>query len=197
MNSTAAHYRTVAAALTALVERVPRSAWEQASPCEGWSARDVLGHVVTTQRDFCACHDLAVGPAPDLTGDPAGGWRTHVQQLEAALADDEVPARSYAGYFGPTTLGAELEQFYVWDMVVHRSDIATATGADAGLSTAELDAIESGADSFGPALHSDGICGPPVEVSADADRQTRVLARLGRHNGSGADQLRRDQVSAP
>lgn len=195
MNSTAAHYRTVAAALTSLVERVPESVWDQPSPCEGWSARDVLEHVVTTQRDFCARHDLAVGPAPDLTGDPAGGWRTHVQQLVAVLADDEVPARGYAGYFGPTTLGAELEQFYVWDMLVHRSDIAAATGADAALSPVELDEIESGADSFGPALHSDGICGPPVEVPADADRQTRVLARLGRHSGAGADQPRREPVN--
>lgn len=196
MNRTAAHYRTVAAALTALVDRVPAAAWASASPCEGWSARDVLEHMVSTQRDFCARHDLALGPAPDLTSDPAGGWRAHASQLDAVLADDEVPARGYDGYFGPTTLGADLEQFYVWDMLVHRSDIAAATGADAGLTEAELDDVEAGADSFGPALHSEGICGPPVEVPADADRQARVLARLGRRIPTASGSARGEPFSA-
>lgn len=114
----------------------------------------------------------------------------------AALADDEVPARSYAGFFGPTTVGADLEQFYVWDMLVHRSDIAAATGADAGLTDAELDAIEAGADRFGPALHSDGICGPSVEVPGDADRQTRVLASLGRQARTASGAVLSQSVSA-
>ena len=55
-----------------------------------------------------------------------------------------------------------------------------AVGADAGLTDDELDRVESGADSFGPALHMDGICRPALDAPADADRATRVLARLGR-----------------
>src|SRR3712207_7605657 len=43
-------------------------------------------------------------------------------------------------------------QFYVWDMLVHRWDVARAVGADAALSAEELDRIEAGADGFGPAL---------------------------------------------
>jgi len=65
-------------------------------------------------------------------------------------------------------------------MFVHRWDIARAVGADAGLTDAEVDRMEAGADSFGPALYMDGICRPAVDVPADADRPTRVLARLGR-----------------
>jgi len=59
-------------------------------------------------------------------------------------------------------------------------DVARAVGAGAGLTNAELDRIEAGAESFGEALYMDGICRPAVEVPADADRATRVLARLGR-----------------
>jgi len=68
----------------------------------------------------------------------------------------------------------------MFDMVVHRWDIATATGIDGGLSDDELDRIEAGADSFGEALYMDGVCKPGVEAPADAPRQQRVLARLGR-----------------
>ena len=77
-------------------------------------------------------------------------------------------------------MGATLEQFYIWDMLVHRWDIAHAIGAPAHLSDAELDRIESGAASFGEALYMDGICRPGVEAPAEADRESRLLARLGR-----------------
>ena len=65
-------------------------------------------------------------------------------------------------------------------MVVHRWDLARAVGADDSLSDAELDQVEAGADSFGEALHGEGICRPAAEAPAGADRRTQVLARLGR-----------------
>ena len=91
-----------------------------------------------------------------------------------------MPAISYEGYFGPTTLGATLEQFYVWDMIVHRWDIARAAGLDAALTGAELDLVEQGVDRFGDALYMDGICRPGVTAPTDADRLDQVLATLGR-----------------
>jgi hypothetical protein len=97
-----------------------------------------------------------------------------------ALADDAFADTGYDGHFGPTTVGATLVQFYVFDMVVHRWDVARAAGLDAQLTDEELDRVEAGADSFGPALYMDGICRPGVEAPAGADRVTRVLARLGR-----------------
>lgn len=91
-----------------------------------------------------------------------------------------MPARQFEGFFGPTTVGAAFEQFYVWDMLVHRWDIGRAVGIDATLTDAELDRIEAGADSFGPALYMDGICRPALDVPDDAGREVRALACLGR-----------------
>jgi hypothetical protein len=68
----------------------------------------------------------------------------------------------------------------VWDMVVHRGDATWSVGADPALTDAELDRVESGADAFGDALYMEGICRPGVQPSADAGREARVLARLGR-----------------
>jgi uncharacterized protein (TIGR03086 family) len=180
MNPTATRYAAADRPLTALLDAVPATDWASPSPCADWTAADVVGHLIDTQREFFGTHGVDLGPAPDAATDPAGAWRGHAERVAEALADDTVAAREFEGFFGPTTVGAAFEQFYVWDMFVHRWDIARAVGADAELTDAEVDRMEAGADSFGPALYMDGICRPAVDVPADADRPTRVLARLGR-----------------
>jgi uncharacterized protein (TIGR03086 family) len=179
MNSTATSYEAANRPLTAVLDAVPAAAWSAASPCEGWSAADVVAHLVETQRDFFSRHAIDLGTAPDVPADPAAAWRDHAKRVQEVLTDD-VAATPFDGHFGPTTIGATLEQFYVWDMVVHRWDVARAGGLDTGLTDGELDRMEAGAESFGPALYMDGVCAPGVEAPADADRATRVLARLGR-----------------
>jgi uncharacterized protein (TIGR03086 family) len=180
MNETAARFAAADQPLTATLDAVPPDAWSRPSPCEGWTAADVVQHLVDTQREFLTSHGVDLGAAPDVPADPASAWRAHAARVAAALSDDAVPAREFEGFFGPTTVGAAFQQFYVWDVVVHRWDVARAVGADAGLTDEELDRIEAGADSFGPALYMDGVCRPSVEVPADAGRDVRVLARLGR-----------------
>ncbi len=178
MNHTAASYLATASALSAVLDAVPADRWSAPSPCEGWSAADVVAHVVDTQRELLTTHGCDIGPEP-APGDPAAAFRVHAAAVTALLTD-ELVGLAYAGFFGPTTVGATLEQFYVWDMVVHRWDVARATGGDEALTPAELDRTEAGADSFGEALHMDGICAPALPVDPGADRQGRVLARLGR-----------------
>jgi Mycothiol maleylpyruvate isomerase N-terminal domain len=39
-------YRRVAGQFTRRVEAVPDGAWDNPAPCEGWVARDVVGHLV-------------------------------------------------------------------------------------------------------------------------------------------------------
>jgi uncharacterized protein (TIGR03086 family) len=180
MNQTLEQYLSALRPLSAVVDAVPDVAWSQASPCEGWTVRDVVRHLVDTQREFLTGRGLDLGPSPDVDADPAAAWRDHAKRVVEAVSDDAVAGAEYDGHFGRTTLGATLQQFYVWDMVVHRWDLARSVGVDAGLSEAELDQVEKAADSFGDALYGEGICRPAVEVPAGADRQARVLARLGR-----------------
>ncbi|RBY95648.1 TIGR03086 family protein [Blastococcus sp. TF02-8] len=180
MNDTAMQFAAADRPLTELLDAVPSAAWSSPSPCEGWTAADVVGHLIDTQRDFFGRHGVDVGPALDVAGDPAAAWRAHARRVAEVLADDAVPALAFDGFFGPTTIGETFEQFYVWDMQVHRWDVARAVGADPGLTDEELDRMEAGADSFGDTLYMDGICRPPVEVPPGADRATRALARLGR-----------------
>ncbi|KGH44523.1 hypothetical protein IN07_22975 [Modestobacter caceresii] len=180
MTSTATSYAAADRPLTALLDTVPPAGWSRPSPCEGWTAADVVGHVIGTQREFLTTHGVDLGEAPDVAADPAAAWRGHAERVTGAVSDEAVASREFDGFFGRTTVGATFEQFYVWDMVVHRWDVARAVGADADLSDEELDRVEAGADGFGAALHMEGICRPALDVPADADREARLLARLGR-----------------
>lgn len=167
------------AAFGDVCDRLPADAWDASSPCEGWTARDVVRHVIDTERDFLDQRGVPLPPL-DADGDPAAVWRTHAGALAAAVADPAVGGLEYDGYFGRTTVGESLLRFYGFDLVVHRWDVATAAGLDERFTDAELAFAEACADGFGESLYAEGICRDGVEPPADADRQARLLARVGR-----------------
>lgn len=171
-------YDAVAAPFTAVVEQVPD--WQAATPCEGWTATDLVEHVITTQRDYLGQHV----ELPDLAlVEPQQRWLAHDRFVRGVLEDESLAHKQFEGYFGPTTLGEQLVDFYGWDLLVHRWDLAKAAGVDADLTTEELDRIDPQAEAFGDQLYAEGICAPALDVPDDADQVTRVLARLGRDAG--------------
>ncbi|MEW1952499.1 TIGR03086 family metal-binding protein [Terrabacter sp. NPDC080008] len=185
-------YTRLADAFGSVVDRVPTDRWAAPSPCEGWSARDVVAHVVSSQRTFLADHgiddttghhldvdDPAVGPA-----DPTTAWHAHDERMRELLADPAVAGLEYDGVFGRTTVGQTIVAFHGFDLVVHRWDVATAAGLDERLTDAELETLERAADGFGDHLYDDGVCTAALAVPDDADRQARLLARLGRRTPS-------------
>lgn len=152
------------------------------TPCAGWTVADVVDHVIGTERDFLSRQGLSV---PEPSGDdPGARWRAHARAVAVVLTD-EVAAREYDGFFGPTTIGATMADFYGWDLEIHAWDVAVAAGASYEIPDA--DALSALADGWGPALHSEGICGPPVSVPDDASASDRLLGRLGRDPGWGPD----------
>lgn len=154
--------------------------WDAPTPCEGWTARDLVEHVVSTERDFLKQHGLA-GPVVD-TADPERQWLEHERFVAELLADPAVAGREFAGYFGPSTIGETLAGFYGGDLIVHRWDLAISQGADAELSEEDLDAVDAAMDGFGEQAYGPGLFGPPVPVPDDAGHQRRVLARTGRRS---------------
>ncbi len=164
---------------SAVVDLGPASGrtWDSPSPCADWTAAAVLHHVISTQRDFLAQRGADLGPA---TGVLVQAWANHRHDLRRLLADGTFGAAEYDGHFGATTVGDSLVRFYGFDLLVHGWDLAQALGRDFTLSDAEVAALNTEADGFGPALHADGICAAAVEPPAGADPQQRLLARLGR-----------------
>ncbi|NNG20009.1 TIGR03086 family protein [Naumannella sp. ID2617S] len=170
------NWRTTADPFTAVVETV--TDWSAATPCAAWSAADLLDHVIDTERDFLTRQQLDL---PEATADdPAERWRRHEAGVRQLLADPAVAEKSYDGFFGPTTIGATLADFYGFDLILHRWDLAASQGRQERFSEAELEAAEAACDGFGDHAYAPGIFGPPVEVGEDASRQDRLLARTGR-----------------
>ena len=162
------------------LDRVVRSAgaWSADSPCAGWSAADVLAHVVDTERDFLTAHGVALRARS--TGDPGEVWADHLADLRSVLSDPATGEKAYDGWFGPTTVGDSLARFYGFDLLVHRWDLARAWSRDEPFTDDELDQLDAAIESFGPALYSEGVCAPALEAPPGADRQATLLARLGR-----------------
>lgn len=178
MNAHLDRYNDRADRFSAVVDRVAADQWAAQSPCEKWTAADVVDHVVDTQRDFLARHRIDAGARP--AGEPAAVWHGHLAAVRTALGDGDVLATRFDGYFGPATVGETLADFYGFDMVVHRWDLARAAGLDTDFTETEMDLLETSIAGFGEHLYAEGVCATAVPVPADATRQERVLATLGR-----------------
>lgn len=181
MNETAQHFAQRAATFAAVLDAADQH-WDAPTPCEGWTVRDVVAHAIDTERGFLVRQGFDVGDAPALA-DPAAAWRVHAATVAGVLAEDGVAEREYDGYFGRTTIAATLADFYGWDLVVHGSDVARATGQDWSVSDEEAAALHATADGWGDALYSEGVCSSAVPVPDDASATDRLLARLGRDPG--------------
>lgn len=177
MNTYLDSYAENAARFTDVVETIGAAAWSRPSPCPDWTAAEVVDHVVDSQREFLTRQGISL---PDLpAGGPADRWAAHVAATRAAV-DEDVAAREYDGYFGRTTIGATLADFYGFDMVAHRWDLARAVGAECAFSEDELDRLELALKGFGDHAYAPGVFGPPVAVPPDASRQDRLLGLMGR-----------------
>lgn len=176
MNPQISDYRANADKFSAVV--ADSGDWSGASPCDGWTASDVLDHVVDSQRSFLEQRAAEIGGRP--TGTPPEVWRAHQAAIGPVIADDDFVTAEYDGHFGRTSVADTLANFYGFDMLVHRWDLARALGRDVTYDDAELDRIETALDGFGDALYSEGVCRPAVDVPDGAPRQVRLLGRMGR-----------------
>lgn len=178
--TTADRYRRLAVALTTRVDAVSSDKWDTASTCDGWTLRDVLRHILDSQRGGLAPVGLSIPDGPTVDDDPVAAW-VHTRDAMQEILDD--PARAnleYDGHFGRTDLASSIRSFYCLDLIVHAWDIAHPTGLDDSIADEDLDFVEAFIAEMGDNIRMDGVCGPEVQVPADADRQTKVLAQLGR-----------------
>jgi len=78
------------------------------------------------------------------------------------------------------TFESAIDRFANFDLVVHRWDLARATGLDDTMPPDEVARLSSEVAGFGDAARSPGVFGPEIDVPADADPQTKLLGQLGR-----------------
>ena len=180
MSEISDRYRHLSDAFAATVAGVPDDRWTSPSPCDDWTARDVVDHVVGTQGMFLGFIGEEPAEIPAVDDDPGAAWDAARSQLQAALDDPARADTEFDGFLGRTSLAAAVDRFMSSDLVIHRWDLARATGQDETIDPVEAERVLAGARAFGDAFRSPGVCGPEVEVPEDADLQTRLLAFYGR-----------------
>ncbi len=180
MTEIADRYRRLSDAFAATIAAVPDDRWSSPSPCDDWSARDVVGHVVASQGMFLGFIGEEVGEIPPVDDDPGAAWDAARAQLQTALDDPTLADKEFDGFLGRSTLSAAVDRFLSCDLVIHRWDLARATGQDATIDPADAGRVLEVARGFGDEFRSPGAFGPEIAVGAGADIATRMLAFCGR-----------------
>lgn len=174
MIETSDRYRRRADAFEALIAATPPERWASPSPCQGWSARDVVAHVV----DFSAQvlrERAGVEDAPRFADfdEPAAAFRATRTVIERVMDDPATPAKAVS----------HLHWALSFDLPQHGWDLAKATGQAATIDPEELEVLR-GSLIGDPAnwewQRANGWYGAPVPVPEDGPLQDRVLGHLGR-----------------
>jgi uncharacterized protein (TIGR03086 family) len=168
------------------VRQVLPDQWELGTPCEEWSVRDLVGHLVHEQL---WAPELLAGVTPEQVGDRFDGDNLGSDPLLAwvwaagAAREAWISPKALLRHVHVTS-GRIPATEYGWqmtaDLAVHAWDLARALGVDERidprLAKAVLDQVEPQVSGW---QHS-GMFAEPVPVSDDTDDQTRLVALLGR-----------------
>jgi uncharacterized protein (TIGR03086 family) len=172
----------------AVVDGIAARQLELPTPCDGWSVRELLNHVVS--GNYWAA-DLAEGKSiadvgDRLDGDTLGDDHAAAYRASAALAAAAFDAPGAmdapcAVSYGPVP-GSVYCGHRILDVVIHGWDLAKATGQDTTLDPELVDAVTAIITPQMDMLAGSGMFGSTVAIAADADPQTRLLSTLGRHD---------------
>lgn len=179
MTESADRYRRLTERFTALLQDLPAEGWDAASPCEGWTPRDIVDHVVDSSCGVLGRFTTAP-EVPD--GDPVARWAVARDAMQAAIDDPEVAGTEYDGFFGPTTVAETFDGFMSPDVLVHTWDIARATGLEQyePMPDEEVERVHARLGVLGDAIRQPGAFGPEVPVPTGSPAQDRFLGFLGR-----------------
>ena len=180
MSEVIERYKGLAEQFGARVEAAPDDVWSAPSPCPEWTARDVVTHVVGSQRNVVAAIE---GTTPeDLAedADPKELWRDSMRRLTAALQTPGALEKLMPGPMGDMPVEFMLGRFLANDVLVHTWDLARAVGGDERI---DQDAVAHAFEGLKPIdamLRRPGVFGDKVEPPEEADLQTQFLCFLGR-----------------
>lgn len=182
-SSEADEHRVIAGAFTERVRGARPEAWDDPAPCEGWTARDVVRHLVEWFPAFLAAGagvELPKGPSVD--DDPVAAWTVHSDGVQAVLDDPATAGRVLSNqHIGEVPLDQAIDRFYTADVFMHTWDLARATGQDERLDPDKCAQLLAGMLPLDDLLRNSGQYGPRVQVAESADVQTRLLAFIGRN----------------
>ncbi|MGP4028216.1 TIGR03086 family metal-binding protein [Actinomadura sp. 3N407] len=163
----------------------PPDRWLSPSPCEGWCAIDVAGHVTA---GLLVVELRAAGrPLPrddpdwrEVAGeDPLASWREVRARMTAELVPDALARRIRMAVGLEMTVREWLEQ-YPLELLVHTWDLAQATGQSVVFDADLVGPALETARRMAPAGRERGMLGAERPLPDGASDQARLLALFGR-----------------
>jgi uncharacterized protein (TIGR03086 family) len=148
---------------------------EGSTPCSEWKVRDLLNHMLETQRYFASAgrgrSASPPGPTPpDTVGDkPAEDFAQARSDVISVFSEEGVIEKTMPA------LGIAFA-----DSLLHGWDVAKATGHDATMPAGLAEAAYAMIHGRFTDEQRQGVFGPEVSVSDEATPQQRLLAYTGR-----------------
>ena len=156
--------------------------WDAPAPVDGWTARDVVRHLVEWFPAFLQSGTgIELPEVPSVDDDPVAAWQAHCDAVQALLED---PATADAvltnPHLGEVPLPEAVDRFYTSDVFMHTWDLARATGQPADLDPARASGMLEGMLPMDEMLRASGQYGPRFEAPEGADPMARLMAFVGR-----------------
>jgi len=184
MSDNLRNYTKAIYTMDAAVNRVAADQWNAPSPCEKWTAKEVLGHNIWALLAVAA-NAGAIEKPPEMPeaeragNDPAAAWGGARDIVLESLDHQYVLGREVQGPFGPSSLNDSLP-IMTMDLTTHTWDIAKATGQQPVIPHELAIAAFHGIQGFGDGARGPGLFAAEVVVPGDADPVTKLAAMAGR-----------------
>jgi uncharacterized protein (TIGR03086 family) len=173
---------------TEVVNDVRPDQMGNASPCEGWTVRDVINHITGGATLFAISAEQ--GSVPDdqlaqlmggdnLGDDPQGAWKRAADRAMTAFGRPGVLDKVVKLPFGEMPAGVALN-IAVFDVLTHAVDIARSTGQEIQDTDLIETALGMGREMVGPDLRIPGVFDAEQPAPAGAPAADRLLAFAGR-----------------
>jgi len=169
-----------------IITRLGEDDWERPTPCAGWTARDVLGHLATSMRVGISVMQGreprwpdAARPGDLVEGDPVMFWSGIVVQVRDVLRNADLD-RVMETPLGQTV--ADDLAIPVIDLYVHAWDLGAAAGFAVEIPVGVIDFAHAYIDPVpGEMIRGDNRAfGPHIRVPASATPTERFVAWTGR-----------------
>lgn len=160
------------------VQATPDEAWGNPSPCEGWTAADVVKHVAGNLNAMSAALS---GEAPaELDGaDLVGSWNAASERMVTVLATADL-STPVPGPVGLMPAEQIIDRLMSVDVLVHTWDLARAVGGDETLDEVSVVRAYNVMQPMDAVIRAPGVFGPKVPVEPGVPLQTEFLHFLGR-----------------
>jgi uncharacterized protein (TIGR03086 family) len=167
-----------AARFTELVESASTADWARPSPIAGWTALDIVKHLVEWSRGFLKGAGVKL-PTLDVDADPVAAWKQQVNDIQSLL-DDPAGRVLSNPHTDDKPVDEAIDQFYTADVWMHSWDLAKSLGREPDLDQERCSAALAAMKPIEQLLRDSGQFGTAMPVAPGASAQDELMAFLGR-----------------